>query len=61
MVLTYSGINQWKWYLQLTKRKNTAQKIFFPLKFVSANFYQIFIFSPNDNPLKTIKNVLYFI
>ena len=55
-----SGINGNGTYI-LTKRKNTAQKIFFPLKFVSANFYQIFIFSPNDNPLKTIKNVLYFI
>ena len=31
------------------------------LKLVSAFFYQIFIFSPNDNPSKTIKNVFYFI
>ena len=32
------------------------------LKFVSAIiFYQIFIFSPNDIPLKTMKNVFYFI
>ena len=29
------------------------------LKFVSAIFYQIFI-SPNDSPLKTMKNVFYF-
>ena len=33
----------------------------FLLKLVSAILYQIFIFSPNDNPLKTMKNVFYFI
>ena len=31
------------------------------LKLVSVIFYQIFIFSPNDSPLKTMKNVFYFI
>ena len=31
------------------------------LKLVSAIFYQIFIFSPNDSPLKTVKNIFYFI
>ena len=31
------------------------------LKVVSAIFYQIFIFSPNGRPLKTMKNVFYFI
>ena len=31
------------------------------LKLVSATFYQIFIFSQNDSPLKTMKNVFYFI
>ena len=31
------------------------------LKLVSAIFYHIFIFSPNDSPLKTMKNVFYFI
>ena len=31
------------------------------LKLVSAIFYQIFIFSPNYSPLKTMKNVFYFI
>ena len=30
------------------------------LKLVSAIFYQIFIFSPNDKPLKTMKNAFYF-
>ena len=34
---------------------------FSELKFVSAIFYQIFIFSPNDSPSKTMKNVFYFI
>ena len=31
------------------------------LKLVSAIFYQIFILSSNDSPLKTMKNVFYFI
>ena len=31
------------------------------LKLVSAIFYQIFIFSANDNPSKTVKSVFYFI
>ena len=31
------------------------------LKLVSAIFYQIFIFSTNGSPLKTMKNVFYFI
>ena len=31
------------------------------LKLVSAIFYQIFIFSPNDSPFKTMENVCYFI
>ena len=31
------------------------------LKLVSAIFYQIFIFTPNDSPSKTMKNAFYFI
>ena len=31
------------------------------LKLVSATFDQIFIFSPNGRPLKTMKDVFYFI
>ena len=31
------------------------------LKLVSTMFCQIFIFSPSDGTLKTMKNVLYFI
>ena len=34
---------------------------FQPLKLVSAIFYQIFVFSSNDRPSKTMKNVFYFI
>ena len=29
------------------------------LKLVSATFYQIFIFSPNDSPLKPMKSFLF--
>ena len=44
----------------LNRQKILKQK--FPrLKLVSANFYQIFIFSSNGNLLKTMKNVFYFI
>ena len=32
----------------------------FMLKLVSAIFYEIFIFSPNDSPSKTMKNVFFF-
>ena len=31
------------------------------LKLVSTIFYQTFIFSSNDSPTKTMKNVFYFI
>ena len=31
------------------------------LKLVSAIFYQIFIFAPNNSPLQTMKNAFYFI
>ena len=31
------------------------------LKLVSAIFYQIFIFAPNDSPSKSMKSVFYFI
>ena len=34
---------------------------YFTLKLVSAIFYQIFIFSSNGRPSKTMKNVFYFI
>ena len=33
----------------------------YSLKLVSTILYQILIFSPNDSPSKTMKNVFYFI
>ena len=56
-------------YMLLCKKKNSfsinQQIVSFKfdgnLKLVSAIFYQIFIFSPTDSPLKTMKNVFYFI
>ena len=39
----------------------TVNKLISFLKLVSAIFYQILFFSPNDSPLKTIKNVFYLI
>ena len=38
---------------------HTCHRFF--LKLVSAIFYHILIFSPNDSPSKTLKNVFYFI
>ena len=46
------------------RRKTYAQKYihkFLSLKLAFAIFYQIFVFSPNDSPLKTVKNVFYLI
>ena len=40
---------------------NVVRSCSLQLKLVSSIFYQIFIFSPNDNPLKTTKSVFYFI
>ena len=45
-------------YLEYT---NVKDEVFENLKLVSAIFYQIYIFSPNDSPLKTMKNIFYFI
>ena len=39
----------------------TSLKALKSLKLVSIIFYQIFIFSPNDSPSKTMKYVFYFI
>ena len=41
------------------KSKNRLNNCLLLLKLVSAIFYQIFIFSPKDSPLKTMKNVLF--
>ena len=40
-------------------KENTCAGVLF-LKLVSAIFYQIFIFSPNGNPSKIMKNVFLF-
>ena len=41
--------------------KKERRKFYNNLKLVSVIFYQICIFSPNDSPSKTMKNVFYFI
>ena len=48
----------WEMFTDLDKKKQEPAVY---LKLASAIFYQIFIFSPNDSPLKTMKNVFYFI
>ena len=45
----------------MTSLSNQIDLMLYYLKLVSAIFYEIFIFSPNDSPSKTIKNVFYFI
>ena len=50
------------WHFCLCKSSHKIEQIKKQsLKFVSAIFYQMFIFSPNDSPLKTMKNVFCFI
>ena len=55
------------WYFIKFWEKSTSQSakmgfiLLHRLKLVSAIFYQISIFSPNDSPWKTMKNVFYFI
>ena len=48
-------LNIGKWLHEGIKQKVNRFKL------VSAIFYQIFIFLPNDSPLKTMKNVFYFV
>ena len=48
--MVFSMYNIWSPFCKLTS-----------LKLVSAIFYQIFIFSPNDSPSKPMKNVFYLI
>ena len=43
------------------KKKKVVKSIKEILKLVPGTFHQVFIFSPNDSPSKTIKNVFYFI
>ena len=53
-------LNYWLCWSSHLDYLGSSIKITF-LKLVSAIFYQFFIFSPYDSPLKTIKNVFYFI
>ena len=45
----------------LASTKTSGLKVTKFIKLVSAIFYQIFVFSPNDSPSKTVKNSFYFI
>ena len=49
----------WRTSLYGTLEFLASQTIF--LKLAPAIFYQILIFSPNDSPLETMRNVFYFI
>ena len=54
------------WYKRISVLNQIMFKIYklaskHKLKLVSTIFYETFIFSPNDSPSKTIKNVFYFI
>ena len=53
-----SGKLSWKYTFQLL---TSIGSLHLKLKLVSAIFYQFFIFSPNDSPLKTKQNVFEFI
>ena len=46
--------------LGLLKFTGYQEILFVHLKLVSAIFCQIFVFSPYDSPLKTMKSVFYF-
>ena len=48
------------WLFQ-EKKKKVVKSIKEILKLVPGTFHQVFIFSPNDSPSKTIKKVFYFI
>ena len=49
-------------YLTHNGGKSGVAEIFIrTLKLVSSIFYQIFIFSPNESPSKTMKRIFYFI
>ena len=71
LFLNYFLRNIFQYYFRSTFNKEMCLQIwmnllslsFFSinLKLVSAIFYQFFIFSPNESPLKTMKNVFYFI
>ena len=51
----------WIFCVQFDSRSTVFKLFQLSLKVVSAISYQISIFSPNDSPSKTMKNVFYFI
>ena len=58
----YNSVNVKLSSFQLEKLKiSNKKRNWCNLKFVSAIFFETFIFSPNDSASKTIKNVFYFI
>ena len=66
IILRFSGVSSW---CSIEKKSSCVSFSFVNkhvlqincLKLVSAIFYQISIFSPNDSPSKIVKNVFYFI
>ena len=44
-----------------TKANTLTDQYKYILKLVSAFFYQVFVFPPNDSPSKTMKSVFYFV
>ena len=54
-----SSVKICSYKLRKNSQENTCGSVTF-LKPVSAIFYQIFISSPNDSPLKTVKSVFLF-
>ena len=57
----FPSLNEKKQKHHLTFRQRIVSPEIINLKLVSAISYEIFIFSPNDSPSKTIKNVFHFI
>ena len=56
-----NGKCSWKLVVKQRKRLSDTFKCCYNLKLVSVIFYQIFIFSSNYSPSKTMKNVFYII
>ena len=54
-----SSVKICSYKLRKNSQENTCGSVTF-LKPVSAIFYQIFISSPNDSPLKTVKSIFLF-
>ena len=57
---TFASPKSWKMVSQVNLKNDLSYENDF-LKPMYAILYQILIFSPNDSPSKTMKNVFYFI